>query len=72
MLALISGHAVIQAIIYLICFGLIFWLLWWLIDYVKLPEPFQKVARVVLAVAAVIVIINVLLTLAGHPLIHWG
>ena len=50
---LISGTALIQAVIYLIVFGLIFWLLWWLIQYCAIPEPFNKVARVILAIAAV-------------------
>lgn len=70
-LAVISGESVVSTLIWLICIGLIFWLLWWLIAYIGLPEPFNKVARVILAVAAVVVLINVLLSLAGHPLIRW-
>jgi hypothetical protein len=55
--------------VYLIVAGLIFWLLWWLIGYVGLPEPFNKVAHVVLAVAAVLVVIGILLSLTnGTPL----
>lgn len=71
MLALISGEGVINTLVWLVCVGLVFGLLWWLIDYVALPEPFAKVARVILAVAAVIVLINVLLSLAGHPIVRW-
>ena len=70
-LAAISGQAIVSALIWLIVLGVIWWLLWWLISYVGLPEPFAKVARVILAVAAVIVLINVLLTLAGKPLVNW-
>lgn len=70
-LAQISGNAVISSLIWVIVLGVVFWLLWWLIGYVGLPEPFNKVARVILAVAAVIVLINCLLTLAGHPLVRW-
>ena len=61
----------VSAIIWVIVLGIVFWLLWWLVNYVGLPEPFAKVARVILAVAAVIVLINCLLTLAGHPLVRW-
>lgn len=68
---LISGGALVQAIIYLIVFGLIFWLLWWLIQYCAIPEPFNKVARVVVAIFAVIVVIGVLLSVAGHPIVRW-
>jgi hypothetical protein len=67
----ISGDAVIHSLIYLIVLGVIFGLLWWLISYVGLPAPFDRVARVILAVAAVIVCINVLLGIAGHPFIRW-
>ena len=68
---MISLSALVQAVLFLIIAGLIFWLLWWLVNYVGLPEPFAKVARVVLAVAAVFVLIAVLLSLAGHPVVTW-
>ncbi len=71
MLALISGQAVIGSVIYVIVIGLIFWLLTWLIDYVAIPEPFNKIARVILAVAAVFMLIGVLLGMAGHPIFTW-
>jgi hypothetical protein len=69
--AVISGQAVIQAIIYLIVFGLIFWLLWWLLNYIALPEPFNKFANVLLALGAVIVLINLLLSLVGKGFIEF-
>ena len=70
-LALISGQGLIEILVWLVCVGLVFWLLWWLVDYVKLPQPFAKVARVVLAVAGVVVLINVLMGVAGHPIVRW-
>jgi hypothetical protein len=69
--AVVSGESIIQALVYLVCIGLVFWLLWWLIQYIALPEPFAKVARVILALAAVIILINILLSIAGHPIIRW-
>lgn len=68
---MISASALLTAVVYLVVVGLIFWLLTWLISAVGLPEPFNKVARVFLAVAAVIVVIAVLLSLVGTPLIAW-
>lgn len=62
---MISASALIGAVIWVVVAGLIFGLLWWLVDYAKLPEPFNKVARVVLAVAAVVLLIAVLLSVAG-------
>lgn len=70
-LAAVSGQAVVSALIWLVCIGLVFWLLNWLISYVALPEPFAKVAKVLLAVSAVIVLINVIMSLAGQPLFRW-
>lgn len=71
MLAAISGESLIQSVFYLIIIGLVFWLFWWLISYVGLPEPFAKVARVILAVIAVMILVNFLLGLVGKPLIRW-
>ena len=66
---MVSISAAVAIIIYLIVAGLIFGLLWWLIDYVAVPEPFNKFLRVVLAIVAVLVIIGILLSLvAGQPL----
>jgi hypothetical protein len=64
---MISLSAAVHAILILIIAGVIFGLLWWLIGYCGLPAPFDKVARVILAVLAVLVCIGVLLSLAGYP-----
>ena len=66
-----SGPVLISAIIYIVILGIVFWLLWWLVNYINPPEPFKKVANVVLAVAAVLVLIGVLMGIAGHPIIRW-
>jgi hypothetical protein len=67
----VSVDSLISTLIYVIVIGLVFWLLWWLIAYVGLPEPFNKLARVILAIAAVLVILNLLLGFAGHPIINF-
>ncbi len=52
--------------------GLILWLLWWLIEYINPPEPFKKVITVILAVAAVVFLINLLLGVSGQtPIFRW-
>lgn len=70
-LAAISGEQVINAVIWIVVVGLCFWLLTWLIAYCGLPEPFSKIAKVVLAVASVIILINVLLSFTGNNFIRW-
>jgi len=61
----LSLQGLVTVVVYLIVAGLIMWLLWWLVDYVGLPEPFNKVARVILAILAVLVVIGILLSLVG-------
>lgn len=71
MLAAISGGGLVNAVVWIIVVGLVVWLLWWLIGYVGLPEPFNKVARVIVAIIAVVLLINALMALVGHPFIVW-
>ena len=68
---MVSGSGALSALITLVVVGLICWLVWWFISYVGLPEPFAKVARVLVALVALIFLINFLLGLTGHPLIKW-
>jgi len=69
--AAISGETLVHTVVWVIVVGVIFGLLWWLINYVGLPEPFAKVARVILAILAVLVLIDALLRLTGNPIIRW-
>ncbi len=68
---MISLTAALNVVLILIIAGLCFWLIYWLIGRVNPPEPFRKVAEVVLAVVAVLFIIGLLLSLiGGAPLIR--
>jgi len=67
----ISGQSVINAIVWLVIAGVIYWLITWAIAKIGVPEPFNKVINLILVLAVVVILINVLLTLAGHPLIKW-
>lgn len=60
----------VKVIFQIIVMGLVFWLLWWLIGYVGLPEPFKKIALVILAILAVFFLINLLLSLTGRPIVR--
>ena len=62
---MISLSGLVSIIVTLIVVGLVVWLLYWLISVCGLPEPFNKIARVVLAVFSVLVIIGLLLSLTG-------
>ena len=68
-LAALSLGGLMPLLIEIIIAGLIFYLLWWFIGYVGIPEPFNKVARVVIALVALIYLINLLLSLSGQGFI---
>lgn len=71
LLAAITAQSLVSLLIQVIVVALICWLLWWLVAYIGLPEPFNKIARVVIAIIAVIFLINALLSLTGKPFITW-
>jgi hypothetical protein len=50
-------HDLVHVVLFLCGLGLICWLLFWLVGYIGIPEPFNKVARAVIAVFAVIALI---------------
>ncbi len=59
----------VRALVYLVVGGLIVWVLWWVLQQAKIPQPFDKVARVVLILVAALIVIGSLLSLIGYPLI---
>jgi hypothetical protein len=70
---MISLATAVSVVIYLLIGAVIFGLLWWLVGYVgsQLPAsaPFIQVARIILAILAVLVLIGLLVSLAtGTPL----
>ena len=67
-----SVGSLVSALLTIIIIACICWLLWWLIGYIGLPEPFNKVCRVIIAVVAVLFLINFLLSLIGSPMFTVG
>lgn len=65
---MISSAALVSLLVTLVIVGLIFWLVWWFIGYVGVPEPFNKVIRVVIGLVVLVYLINLLLGIGGHPL----
>ena len=68
MIAVIATSGLLSLLVTLVVVGLICWLLWWFIGFVGIPEPFNKVARVLVALFAVVYLINLLMGFGGHPL----
>lgn len=69
MAAGVSVDSMVSTLIYLVIIGLIFWVVWWFVGYVGVPEPFNKVIRVVIGLIALLIVVSFLLGLVGHPII---
>jgi hypothetical protein len=67
---MISGAALLSLFVTLVIVGLIFWLVLWFVDYAGVPQPFNKVIKVVVGLVALIYLINMLLSLSGTHLIR--
>lgn len=63
LIAALTLDSTFNAVLTILVIGLVFYLIRWLIAYVGVPEPFAKIANIILAVAAVIILIKVLLSL---------
>jgi hypothetical protein len=67
----VSVDSLVSTLIYLVIIALVFWLIWWFIGYVGVPEPFNKVIRVIVGLVALLILINFLLGFAGHPIVSF-
>lgn len=67
--AAISGNAVVTAIIWLVIGALIYFIVDWGMKKIGLPEPFNKIAQVLLVLLVVVILVNALLTLVGKPFV---
>jgi uncharacterized membrane protein YtjA (UPF0391 family) len=65
----LSLRSLVSIVIYLCVVGGVVWLLMWLVDYVGLPAPFNKVAKIVIMVFVVLALISLLLGFTGYPVV---
>jgi len=59
-------ESIIGLLVTVIVLGLVFYVLWWLIGVIGLPEPFGKVATVIVALLAVVILLSLLF--GGFPI----
>ena len=57
----------ISLIFALVIAGLLFWLAIWFLDWVGVPEPFNKVIKVVIGLFVFLYLAGILLGYAPHP-----
>ncbi len=65
----ISLSGLVPLLIQLVIAGLIFWLLMWFLGVCGLPEPFNKVAKILIALVVLIYVLNLLMGLSGNAFI---
>jgi hypothetical protein len=68
---MISGALLLSLFVQLVIVGLIVWLVMWFLGWVGVPEPFNKVIKVILGLFILIYLINILLGLGGHQLFRY-
>jgi hypothetical protein len=71
-LAAIDGQDLLSMLVQIVIIGLICWLLFWFIGWCAIPEPFNKVARVIIGLFILIFLINLLMGMSGHPMVEWN
>lgn len=62
----------ISALLWLLVICIIIGVIWWIADYLPVPEPLNKLLKIVSVVVGVIAVIYTLMSLAGMapPIAH--
>jgi len=55
----------VNMLIAVVVLGLVCFLLWWLLDYAGVPQPFNKVGKVLIALVAVVLLIRLIIRVTG-------
>ena len=55
-----SLEQLVNPIVQLVVAGLVVWLLLWFVSWCALPEPFAKITKVIIGLAAVVFLIKLL------------
>lgn len=69
---MITLSTLFSVVIWLLIAGVIYWLVTWLIAQIGVPEPFNKIIRIIIALIVFVIALNALLMLVGTPLIRLG
>jgi hypothetical protein len=71
---MIGIEDIVRVVLFILVVGAIAGLLWFLIGYAErngVPAPFCRVARVIMVVLGVLLLIGILLSLIGHPVVRF-
>lgn len=62
----------VHLLIWILVIGLVFYLAYWAISQVPMPPPFAVAARVILAIIAILILLQLILPLVGTPMVSCG
>lgn len=69
---MINLQKLVWFVVYVLVIGAVCWLLLYAVEYIGLPQPFDKVAHVVIVVGGIVILIGALLDLVGVPIFRKG
>jgi hypothetical protein len=55
-------NILLQVLILCVVVGVV----WWVLDFVPVPDPLNKIAKVVIMVVAIVILVYLLIGLAAH------
>lgn len=68
---MITASSIVSLLVYLVIVGLVLYVLWWGLGKIGLPEPFNKIATVLLVLLTVVLLLNILFGFTGEPIVRW-
>lgn len=60
----LGGSSIVSAVVWLVIIAII----WMVVDYFKVPDPINKIIKIILAIGAVWILISFLLSITGTRL----
>lgn len=63
---MLSLHSIVIAVMLLFVVGIVCWLGVWVINYLGAPEPYRKIATVIIVVLAVLFALLILVNVVGE------
>lgn len=71
MIAAIAASGLLGLLIQLVVAGLIFYLIVWFVNWLALPAPFGKILQALVGLAAIVFLVNLLMSVGGRGFIVW-
>lgn len=68
---MITGTFLLTLLVWILIIAAIASALVWVVAYVSPQPPFDKIARLVVGIIVIVMVIELVSSMAGHPFIPW-